>query len=511
MATSTFPLQSAIKKMLDNPDSRPKLSIKSPVTGGTIGGGDIFGEDSRYGIGESPDIALNNSGVIVEVHKSQKQDKLFYHVGRVVGTKLAWSESHSYDKGVDPSVAITDTGIVVEVHKSQEHDDLYYHIGRVNGEKIDWQDSHKYDKGITPSVAVNNGGVVVEVHETENTAAEQKDRLFYRIGKLSGNKIDWQDSHSYDDGERPSVAITDDDVIVEAHKSENYDKLYYRIGKVNGSKIEWGKHEGRESHDYDNGEYPSVAMTESGLVIEVHKSQAHDTLWTQTGQVNGQSITNLDKNVKAARKYGNGMRPRVACNSSIAVETHAKGNNELSSSVLTLSNSLPKPRDIGKLVAEINKMIRGGNTKVSRSDLNVGQQMMHLDLGGEGYHEVSGLISGFKTAINLNAKENDSQPPFEKIPNLVRVDYSKPYPFADGFADYITMQGAPLTKENIDEIVRMLRKGGKVGLWIAEDIFADDIRELASRLKSKAETVGKDRDEFGGKAGGDKILIEDGR
>ncbi|NJR59417.1 MAG: hypothetical protein HC769_11530 [Cyanobacteria bacterium CRU_2_1] len=163
-----------------------------------------------------------------------------------------------------------------------------------------------------------------------------------------------------------------------------------------------------------------------------------------------------------------------------------------------------------ELVANINEMISKGNKKVSRRDLNLQEQKIHLDLGGEGYHEKDGVVSGFRTAINLNAQENDSQYPELKIPHLILVDYSKPYPFADDFADYITMQGAPLTPHNVNEIVRMLRKGGKVGLWIDQEFFQKQIKDLASKLNFRSEfkEVNKYEDEFGGKAGNSKILIE---
>ncbi len=166
---------------------------------------------------------------------------------------------------------------------------------------------------------------------------------------------------------------------------------------------------------------------------------------------------------------------------------------------------------LADLVANINNKISKGNKKVSRSDLKLGKQNIHLDLGGEGYHEADGVVSGFRTAINLNAQDYDSQYKNLKIPHLILVDYSKPYPFADGFADYITMQGAPLNQHNLDEIVRMLRKGGKVGLWIDQNFFQKQIDDLASKLNSKAKKVNKYEDEFGEKAGYTKILIKDGR
>ncbi|MDZ8224746.1 hypothetical protein [Nostoc sp. ChiVER01] len=169
-----------------------------------------------------------------------------------------------------------------------------------------------------------------------------------------------------------------------------------------------------------------------------------------------------------------------------------------------------------KLVEKINDLIAKGKgkKKVSRRDLNIGKQKIHLDLGGEGYHEIDGVVSGFRTAINLNDQKNDSQYPKIEIPHLVLVNYySEFYPFADGFADYITMQGAPLTEHNANEIARMLRKGGKVGLWIDNDYYQNRIKDLASKLKSKPKEVNKYEDEFGGKSGGYniKVLIEDGR
>ncbi|NJM32506.1 MAG: exo-alpha-sialidase [Limnobacter sp.] len=107
----------------------------------------------------------------------------------------------------------------------------------------------------------------------------------------------------------------------------------------------------------------------------------------------------------------------------------------------------------------------------SRSDMGVSSSyFIHLDIGGEGYHVPFGMPSGFPGAINLNAQVNDSQPPYGPIPMLVQVpDFSTypPYPFVDGIADLITMQGAPLNSVNVSEITRLIRPGGKVALWVS--------------------------------------------
>ena len=85
---------------------------------------------------------------------------------------------------------------------------------------------------------------------------------------------------------------------------------------------------------------------------------------------------------------------------------------------------------------------------------------VHIDtcIGGEGYHYVDGVMSGFEDSLNIQSTEQggrqihekDSQPPHDLIANLVRLrtwETQWPIPFVDEFADYITIQGAPLTMQ----------------------------------------------------------------
>ena len=132
---------------------------------------------------------------------------------------------------------------------------------------------------------------------------------------------------------------------------------------------------------------------------------------------------------------------------------------------------------------------------------------LHLDIGGEGYHFVSGTEAGFFGAINVNAKTTDSQPPHVNIPFLILVNAwlkEPPYPFANGTANYITLQSAPLEEFYVDEMARVIAKNGQIGLWIDEDRYKDRIDKLAKKLNSKVEKSDKDPncfDEFSGKAG----------
>ena len=337
MATSSiFPLQNAIKKILDDPNSRPKLPNKSldggdTSTGGGFSVGSSFSDNEEYGKGSAPDISLNNSNVVVEVHEGLTEDTIDYQVGRISGKNVNWNKRQKYDTGVQPSVALNDNGIVVEVHQSESFDSLYYRIGGVKDDEITFSKSHFYDKGVRPSVAINNEELIVEVHSSENFNS-----LYYHVGSIYGNTIKFGESHYYDKGIRPSVAINDEGLVVEVHQSQSHESLWYRIGLIGGNTIEWFND--GESVKYAKGKRPAVAVTSDGQVIVVH--QKGDTLWHRIGQVNEDKIDWLFESKQYNKR---GVAPAIACNDAIAVEIHSsKTRKALSASVMTLRASHPK-------------------------------------------------------------------------------------------------------------------------------------------------------------------------
>jgi Concanavalin A-like lectin/glucanases superfamily len=180
------------------------------------------------------------------------------------------------------------------------------------------------------------------------------------------------------------------------------------------------------------------------------------------------------------------------------------------------------PRPLAAVVRAVRDQVGVPSTTdparfASRADMGVDSSYhVHLDLGGEGYHEVDGDFSGFIDAINLNHKLTDSQPPYGWIPMLVQVprfETAPQYPFVDEIADYITMQGAPLTERNTGEIARLLRVGGKAGLWIDRKAYQTEVDLLAKRFgcaPTYADVPGSGcTDEFSGKAPGfPKICLQ---
>jgi len=217
--------------------------------------------------------------------------------------------AEKYDSGRSCSVATNQT-LALEVHVSELSSDMWYHIGNMNGATVNWGGSKKYSNGYNPSIAINNNNLVVEVHETSNVVSNS---MYYKVGTVNGNSIDWGNDGKYDTGKQPSVAINDHGVVVEVHKSQGPDTLWYRVGQINGKSIDWGS-----SQKYDSGKQPSVSINNRGVVVETHKSQGYDTLWYRVGQINGKSISWGN-----SHEYQKGITPSVAItDDGTVVEVH---------------------------------------------------------------------------------------------------------------------------------------------------------------------------------------------
>ena len=98
--------------------------------------------------------------------------------------------AHELGPGTTPSIAINNEGIVVEVHAKVKDSGstLYYRASKLqkatNGDgkitlSIDWDKEYHYDSGIQPRVALNNKGYVVLTHQAQSTR-----EVWYRVGKV---------------------------------------------------------------------------------------------------------------------------------------------------------------------------------------------------------------------------------------------------------------------------------------------------------------------------------------
>jgi hypothetical protein len=165
------------------------------------------------------------------------------------------------------------------------------------------------------------------------------------------------------------------------------------------------------------------------------------------------------------------------------------------------SDPLPPDQDPQSISDRIRKAVgeparRGA--RVSRSDVDIlPDTTIRIDVGGMGvyHHVVQETLTGLPNTLNMNDKGTnpDTRHEGEKnIPNLILVrkwSNDPGYPFADNFADYITMQNAPLTDTNVREIARVLKSDGQVGLWIDEATFRANIDALKNLLGPDYEEI----------------------
>jgi hypothetical protein len=195
-------------------------------------------------------------------------------VGTLNENSIKWYATHQYDTGRYPRVAMNDSGVVVEVHQSSSETKLWYNVGCVDEEIVIWNKSLNYDTGEHPCVAINNKGDVVEVHKSEHNSG-----LWYHVGKIKDNIIEWGDSIEYGKGHSPSVALTDDGLVIEVHESTDMTTLWRRAGQLNGMTITWSG-----ADTFDSGVTPSVGCG-GKYAIQTHVSNEETTMWCSTSLI----------------------------------------------------------------------------------------------------------------------------------------------------------------------------------------------------------------------------------
>jgi|GEM_PF-640558 len=198
-----------------------------------------WGSSVKYDSGMLPSIAIDNDNWCIEVHSSEgAATGLWYRLGRVNSgnKKIEWvfSGAKQYDKGYRPRVAMNNNGVVVEVHNNEvTHNTLWYTVGILDKQNniIHWGDHREYGNGGSmPSVAITDDGFVIETHRSESLGT-----LWRHVGRVDtdNKKIEWSGSKYFDDGTAPSVACKPDgSLAIQTHKSENSDTIWYSTSLI---------------------------------------------------------------------------------------------------------------------------------------------------------------------------------------------------------------------------------------------------------------------------------------
>lgn len=192
-----------------------------------------------YDTGYHGSISINREGVIAEAHEGGKS--LYYRLGHLTNPAagdfaITWDTGKKgvkYDTGVDPQVSINDSYQLVDVHGVRNEKLLHYIRASVHSNFIDFSSDHpRYDSNATrPGVVLRDDGALVEVHQSGS-------RAHYRTGELAANsaRITWSAGESIVPpkqlvfGYSPAVASDGGDVIATWADEDN--NLTYAVATL---------------------------------------------------------------------------------------------------------------------------------------------------------------------------------------------------------------------------------------------------------------------------------------
>jgi len=305
----------------------------------------------KYDTGDQQGVAVNSSGVIVEVHKSEGffGSTLWYHIGRLNAGKVTWGKVQVIDQSsiphgaltTWPSVALTNDNYVIVVFSEgrfRSDGKLYYQVGKVDptgsvDQSIEWlTEWAQYDTGFHPNISVNNYGKIVEVHEGDSSST-----LWYRLGHMrdpSAGEYDiiWDTGERgvpYEKGENPKVSINDQGDVLEMHQVRGESLLHYMRGTISGSGINFPDIN-KAPRYLSSASQPAVALTNSGRTLEVHKNGG---MYGATGMLSATETNRVNWNKAGDPFYYTGFYPALGSNGDYAIAVFYDNSSNLLYSV----------------------------------------------------------------------------------------------------------------------------------------------------------------------------------
>ena len=139
-------------------------------------------------------MALNNEGWLVEVHKSQSRDRLYYWTGYLDASgDIIWDEHDDYDNGVTPTIRFDDLDgtSLMEIHTSDSDSDQNWDwaltLDESSGE-LDWGDHGRTDEDLFDKDRHSSDATTVQVWTDEDGAGDE-DTLLYSTSSHGTDRI----------------------------------------------------------------------------------------------------------------------------------------------------------------------------------------------------------------------------------------------------------------------------------------------------------------------------------
>ncbi|MFA8300929.1 MAG: hypothetical protein ACEPOV_12250 [Hyphomicrobiales bacterium] len=233
----------------------------------------------------------------------------------------------------NPTIAVNNNNKLVAIYKrSSSAGSLYYMTGDItndnNGYK--WNSPVQLDDyGAYPSVAINDNNVVVEVHKS--ASANYSNDTYYHVGQLNGSNIQWGNSATFSTGENPKIAFNKNNIIVVVYHNRANSALYYKVGIVNPNTktIAWGA----ERSNGGRGNNQSISMNNLNMVVDVYEGENNQGLFYRFGILSPATKTIIWDN---PQHYQSGSHPDVALSDNNFVSEVHYGSKESGSAIYKL-------------------------------------------------------------------------------------------------------------------------------------------------------------------------------
>lgn len=223
------------------------------------------------------------------------------------------SPEQQYDDGTQPCITINGHNRCVEVHRgeSDTEDNLYFLIADVSDVSLNFVNMQpfRYATGSHPSVVLTDDNLVIEAHDRGG-------KLYYSVRSLAARSLNTATETEFPNqnpsSSDPSLALNIHGVVLEVHVSEG--NLFYRLGKVKAGTVTWDDSHAilqANSQNPENGSNPSVSMNDAGRVVLVF--QKGNELFSRTGQFGAGPPPSITWQPR--ERYDEGTHPSVAITS----------------------------------------------------------------------------------------------------------------------------------------------------------------------------------------------------
>ncbi|MFM9949800.1 MAG: hypothetical protein ACKV1O_17825 [Saprospiraceae bacterium] len=181
---------------------------------------------------------------------------------------------------VQPSVGIHSNNVVAVYRNSVAvSSSLYYKRGTISNDAVlTWgnEASLGNDSGETPTVAINNQNVIIEIHESDSSTSTN---FWTHVGLLDPQdtgKINWGDSQNTGHGgSMPSVSLAylnnQNVAIVAFSGGSSSENIYFMVGTVDSATkqvIKWKK----LSEAMVGAYKPKISMNNNGLIVMAYEA-----------------------------------------------------------------------------------------------------------------------------------------------------------------------------------------------------------------------------------------------